>query len=85
MNEKLKGLADKAGFFVYDGTIMSPFKDESDISDLLEKFAKLIVSEMGDIKNELSQFDATEAFGDGYECGLKDLLESVTEELGVAL
>lgn len=48
-----------------------------------EKFAELIVKECIQIKDELSQFDGTTPFGDGYEEGLKDMAESIKEHFGV--
>jgi hypothetical protein len=46
MNDKLKELAMKAGFCEeYRRGIISPFMGDSDISELLEDFAQLIIKE----------------------------------------
>lgn len=51
--------------------------------DALERFAELIVRECIQFRTELSQFDNTTAFGDGYENGLKDMAEAIAEHFGV--
>ena len=46
MNERIRQLALQAKFYSFAaGELQSPFRDEEDISDLLEKFAQLIVRE----------------------------------------
>ena len=46
MNERIRELAEQAEFYSFAvGELQSPFRDEEDISDLLEKFAELIVRE----------------------------------------
>lgn len=48
-----------------------------------EKFAELIIRECVSLRTELSQFDNSTAYGDGYENGLKDLAESIIEHFGI--
>lgn len=44
MNALIQELALQAKFYSFaDGELQSPFREEEDISDLLEKFAELIV------------------------------------------
>ena len=50
MNERIKQLALQAEFYSFtDGELQSPFREEEDISGLLEKFAELIVRECSSI------------------------------------
>ena len=47
------------------------------------KFAELIVRECVSLRTELTQFDSTDPYGDGYENGLKDMAELMVEHFGV--
>ena len=48
-----------------------------------EKFAELIVKECIQFRTELTQFDNTTPYGDGYENGLNDMAELIAEHFGV--
>jgi hypothetical protein len=43
----------------------------------------LIVRECASLRTELTQFDSTDPYGDGYENGLKDMAELMVEHFGV--
>lgn len=45
----------------------------------LENFARLLTEELENQRKNLSQFDRTTPFGDGYERGLNDMAESFKE------
>ena len=77
MNERIRELKRVAEDF-YIGFPDSIYNDKVD-----EKFAELIVRECIQLRTELSQFDNTTAFGDGYENGLKDMAELMAEHFGV--
>jgi hypothetical protein len=48
-----------------------------------KRFAELIVRECISLRTELTQFDSTDPYGDGYENGLKDMAELMAEHFGV--
>ena len=86
MNKRIKELAEQAGAFIIEpehakiGEVSEvSFNKYSD----LEKFAELIIRECAAFKEELSQFDSSTAYGDGYEQGLKDVTETFLEHFGV--
>jgi hypothetical protein len=74
MNERIKLLAEQC--YVYNDKT-------DDIWFNKEKFAELIVRECISFRDDLTQFDGTEPFGDGYEQGLKDMADSIKEHFGV--
>jgi hypothetical protein len=41
----------------------------------IDRLAELIVKECVSLRTELTQFDSTDPYGDGYENGLKDMAE----------
>lgn len=49
----------------------------------LKQFVELIVKECASFKKELSQFDGSTPYGDGYEQGLKDMTATFMEHFGV--
>jgi hypothetical protein len=89
MNERIKELSLRARDFaleqkrIYDNThtaeqCMEDYRDAYN-----EKFAELIVRECISVRTELTQFDGTTEYGDGYENGLKDMAEVIAEVFGV--
>jgi len=50
MNERIKELAEQAGFANYDGTsLYSPYIEGMELNDELQEFAELIVRECAEI------------------------------------
>lgn len=82
MNERIRELAEQAGFYVTADKIYIPTISE-EITDCQTKFAELIVKECISVRTELTQFDGTTEYGDGYENGLKDMAEVIAEMFGV--
>ncbi len=79
MNERIQALIEEAWITIpheRDWDATSTFFDKV-------KFAELIVRECVSLRTELSQFDGSTAYGDGYENGLKDLAETIKEHFGV--
>ena len=85
MNERIKELAEQAlkSSMVHDGVYRPDGYTNGVSKDFADKFAELIVRECIQLRTELSQFDNTTAFGDGYENGLKDMAELMAEHFGV--
>lgn len=55
MNEKIKELAKESGIasFLLNGTVVSPWVEDTDIGDYVENFAELIVKECLNIVDEV--------------------------------
>ena len=65
MNEKLFELAKQAGFLdLYKNELMSPFREDADISGLLDKFAELIVAACADAADAAYQARCEKHSGD---------------------
>ena len=79
MNDRIRELADKIWAEEYWD---KPTTDKL-LPLQLNKFAELIVRECTSLRTELSQFDGSTAYGDGYESGLEDLAETIKEHFGV--
>lgn len=77
MNERIKELMAQAGF---DPAAI----ERMGVMPQSEKFAELIIKECASFREELSQFDSSTAYGDGYEQGLNDLTETFLEHFGFA-
>ena len=85
MNKRIQELAKQAEQYALDKaneTNDEEFEYSFD-DDFKEKFAELIIRECAAFKEELSQFDSSTAYGDGYEQGLKDVTETFLEHFGV--
>lgn len=88
MNERIRELAEQAGgspnYKAFRGHFLPPPPDYIDPATVdLEKFAELIVRECISVRTELTQFDGTTKYGDGYENGLKDMAKVIAEIFGV--
>jgi len=81
MNKRIKELSKEAGLVADETYAKAP--DAIWLKEYNKKFAELLVKECISLRNELSQFDVSDAFGDGYENGLKDLAETIEEQFGV--
>lgn len=64
MNKKIKELALTSGFCASCYGILSPYIEDSDISELLEEFAQLIIKECISIAHDNADVDETY----DYEC-----------------
>lgn len=58
--------------------------NQKSMDSAMEKFAELIIKECIQFKTELTQFDGTTPYGDGYENGLRDMAEVIAEHFGVS-
>ena len=86
MNERIKELAEQANLWSILDSYSWEFGNydaEKDCGEALEKFTRLIAEECIQFRTELTQFDNTTPYGDGYENGLNDMAELIAEHFGV--
>ena len=84
MNERIRLLAEQAGLItLQDDRENWDRENWHEYINDVEKFAESIVRECIQFRTELTQFDNTTPYGDGYENGLNDMAELIAEHFGV--